>query len=245
MYHPLEERLTMVYFDPRGMGSSGPVREDAGMGMAAVRTDFDALRRHLGLAAVDAIGWSNGAMNLILLTAARPATIRSAIFVHGAASFTEEDNKVWAEQHPKLVEKWEALNKQLQDPGLTEEERTLRMKAMWLEDYFPTATADPATAGPMIQDAFRDAGFSWRHTQYAQQEAPVFNARGELPKITARCLVIAGAHDMMPPEKVRELADGLGNATFVVFENSGHFGPLEEPETFRKVLLGFLGVEDA
>lgn len=245
MYRPLEQRLTMVYFDPRGMGGSGAIREDADMGMAAVRTDFDALRRHLGLGAVDAIGWSNGAMNLILLAAERPATIRSAIFLHGVASFTEEDNKVWAERYPELLEKWETLNKQLEDPRLTGEERTSKMKAMWLDDYFPTATADPATAGPMIQDAFRDARFSWRHAQYSQQEAPVFDARGELPKITARSLVIAGAHDMMPPKKVRGLADGLTTATFEVFESSGHFAPLEEPEGFRESVFSFLGVGDA
>ena len=245
MYRPLEHRMTMVYFDPRGMGGSGPIREDADMGMAAVRADFDALRRHLGLDAVDTIGWSNGAMNLILLAAEHPATIRSAIFVHGAASFTEEDNKVWAERYPELLEKWEALAKQLEDPGLTDEERTARTKAMWLHDYFPAATADPTTAGPLIQDAFGNAGFSWRHAQYAQQEAPVFDARAELPKITARCLVIAGAHDMMPPDKVRELADGLTTATFEVFEHSGHFAPLEEPEGFTKTVFSFLGVGDA
>jgi proline iminopeptidase len=245
MYRPLEERLTIVCFDPRGMGGSGPVREDADMGMAAVRTDFDALRRHLGLATVDAIGWSNGAMNLILLAAERPTTIRSAIFLHGAASFTEEDNKAWAERYPELLKKWEAMNKELQDPGLTDEERTSKMKAMWLEDYFPTATAEPATTGPVIQDAFHDASFSWRHAQYAQQEAPVFDARDELSKITARCLVIAGAHDMMPPEKVRELADGLTTATFQVFNSSGHFAPLEEPEGFRESVFSFLGVRDS
>jgi len=66
----------MVYFDPRGMGGSGPVREDGDMGMAAVRADFDALRRHLGLDRVSAIGWSNGAMNLILLAAENPRRSR-------------------------------------------------------------------------------------------------------------------------------------------------------------------------
>jgi proline iminopeptidase len=85
LYRPLEDRLTLVYFDPRGMGRSDPVREDADMGMAAVRADFDALRQHLGLERVNAIGWSNGAMNLILLASERPDTLSSAIFLHGTA----------------------------------------------------------------------------------------------------------------------------------------------------------------
>ena len=43
LYRPLEERLTLVYFDPRGMGASSPARTDADRGMAAVREDFHAL----------------------------------------------------------------------------------------------------------------------------------------------------------------------------------------------------------
>src|SRR5512134_1465289 len=54
MYRPLEERLTLVYFDPRGMGGSGPVHEDADRGMEAVRADFQALRAHLKLERVAA-----------------------------------------------------------------------------------------------------------------------------------------------------------------------------------------------
>ena len=49
MYRPLEEKLTLVYFDPRGMGGSGPVREESDRGLAAVRADFQALRAHLKL----------------------------------------------------------------------------------------------------------------------------------------------------------------------------------------------------
>lgn len=47
MYRPLEERLTLVYFDPRGMGGSGPVREESDRGLGAVRADFLVLRTHL------------------------------------------------------------------------------------------------------------------------------------------------------------------------------------------------------
>ncbi len=242
MYRPLEERLTMVYFDPRGMAGSSPVHEDADMGMAAVRADFDALRRHLGLGKVNAIGWSNGAMNLILLAAERPETVRSAIFVHGTASFTEEDGRAIAEAHPDLMARWAALQDELADPTLDDGERTARMKAMWLDDYLPLTTADPAGARPMLEEVFRDAQFSWRHADYSEREAPIFDARGKLAKVTARCLVIAGRHDMLPPDKVRELADGLGDARFVVFEESGHFSPVEEPTGFRSAVFGFLGV---
>lgn len=243
LYEPLEEKLTMVYFDPRGMGQSSPIVEEADMGMAAVRADFQALRGHLGLDAVDAIGWSNGAMNLILLAAENPDTINDAIFVHGAASFTEEDNAVWAQKYPELIQIYTQFMHDVQNPDLSGEQQTELMRTLWLDEYFPLMTADPETAPAMFDRLYGAAEFSWPHADYSNRENPTFDARDQLPLITARCLVIAGAHDMMTPEKVRELADGVADSKFVVFEASGHFAPAEEPEAFEAVVLDFLRVE--
>ena len=96
LFRDLENDLTLVYFDPRGMGESDPIREESDMGLAAVRADFDALRNHLGLETVNALGWSNGAINLVVLASEKPETLSSAIFLHGAAAFTDEDNALWA-----------------------------------------------------------------------------------------------------------------------------------------------------
>ena len=117
------------------------------------------------------------------------------------------------------------------------------MKAFWLERYFPAATADPAIAAPLLQQAFANAKFSWAHADYANREAPVFDARDRLGAITAHSLVIAGAHELMPPQKGRELADGIAGAKLALFEHSGHFAPLEEPEGFQQAVLEFLGVD--
>jgi len=244
LFAPLEAKLTVVYFDPRGMGGSAPIVEEADMGMAAVRSDFQALREHLGLRRANAIGWSNGAMNLILLAAERPETIERAVFVHGAASFGQEDMAAMAGKYPELMGRWAAFQQEVAgNPELTDEEKTARMRELWLGDYFPTMTGDPAGAGPMMERLFGDARFSFAHADYANRESPSFEARDKLPTIAARSLVVAGAHDMMPPEKVRELAEGIAGAEFVVFEKSGHFAPAEETEAFCARVWGFLGAE--
>ncbi len=243
LYRPLEERLTFVYFDPRGMGESGPIQQDEDMGMAAVRADFDALRRHLGLETVNAIGWSNGAMNLILLAAEVPATLSSAIFVHGAASFSEDDMKPIFEKYPELMKEYGVFMQEIADESLSAEEQTARLRAFWLDRYFPEMFADPETGKTMIQEMYADAELSWAHAEFANKEGSVFDARDKLPAVTARSLVIAGAHDMMPLEKGREIHDGLSDSEFVVFEDSGHFAPVEEPEKFKTVVYRFLGVQ--
>jgi len=167
--------------------------------------------------------------------------LSSAIFVHGAASFTEEDMARFSSRHPELMERWMQHQRALADESLTDAERTDLMKEFWLGEYFPAATAEPASAAVALRAAFGPAEFSWPHARHAEQEAPVFDARDRLADIPVPCLVIAGAADMMPPERVGELADGLPDAEMVVFDASGHFAQLEEPERFVEVVTGFLG----
>ena len=243
MYRPLEERLTVVYFDPRGMGGSGPVREEADRGMAAVRADFQALRAHLKLEKVGAIGWSNGAMNLIWLAAERPGTLSSAVFVHGLASFAAEDGKELEAKHPELMKSYLRLRADVSKPGLSEAEQTALQRKMWLEEYFPMLVADRARAPELVATVFRDAQLSWPHAAYADKESGLFDARDRLAAIRVPSLVIAGAHDMLPPARVKPLADGIPGARFVVFEESGHFAPVEEAGAFRAAVYAFLGIE--
>jgi pimeloyl-ACP methyl ester carboxylesterase len=242
LYRPLEEKLTLVYFDPRGMGGSGPVREESDRGLAAVRADFQALRAHLKLERVNAIGWSNGAINLIWLAHEHPETLSSAIFVHGLASMGPEDMAAVQAQHPELMKTYGALMAAVSKPGLSPAEQTALQRTMWLEDYFPALCADQVEGKALVAEVFRDAQLSWAHAEYTNAEMPTFDAREELAAIPVRSLVIAGAHDMLPPSRVKVLADGLPHAEFVTFERSGHFSPVEEPEPFKTAVYGFLGV---
>lgn len=244
MYRPLEERVTMVYFDPRGMGESSPVRDESDRGMAAVRADFQALREHLGLAKVNAIGWSNGAMNLILLAAEHPETLSSAIFLHGAPSFTEEDMGRFAADYPEVVRRYAAFQAEMADPSLSEEEKTARLRTLWLEDFFPTSTADPEASTPLIAETFAGAEFSAAHALFSQKEAGSFDYSDRLPAITVRSLVMAGEHDTIPVEKAWEMDEALPDSTLLLLEKSGHFAPIEEPGAFRGAVWQFLGVTE-
>jgi proline iminopeptidase len=238
---PLEERLTLVYFDPRGIGSSAPIERDSDMGMAAVREDFDALRRHLRLPRVHALGWSNGAMNLMLHAAQRPDTLDRAIFLHGVASFSDADVQAMRQRQPVLFERFGAFRRQM-DTALTSiAERDLRTKEFYLEVWFPALFADAELGRRRLPAAFGEAKFSYAHSRHVDLDSSGFDARPALPHIRAGSLVIAGRHDLMPPERVEEVARGIPGSRFVVFEHSGHFAPLEEPDRFVETVSEFLG----
>ena len=241
LYQPLEEHLTMVYFDPRGMGGSGPVVEDADMGLGAVRKDFDALRRHLGLERVNAIGWSNGATNLILLASEKPEILKSAIFLHGVARVVPEDFATFDEEYPEWNAASEALRDELAREDVDDEYRTELWRRYSLEDAYPNLFADAAAGRETLPRVWADVELSFRHGAYSQQELPLWDLTEELGAITTRSLVLAGAHDLVPAERAEEMSAGLPNATYEVFENSGHFAPLEEPEAFVAAVVEFLG----
>jgi len=243
LYRPLEDDLTMVYFDPRGMGRSGAIREESDMGTAAVRDDFDALRRHLGLEKIDVIGWSNGAMNLILLASERPETIDKAIFLHGTARFGPEDMAEYSEKYPEWVAAYQAFQEQMATTELTVEEQNIAVREFVVDSAFPPSFADRQVAAESLPRMYANTGFSWPHWQYSNQEFPSFDATDKLGAITASSLVLAGAHDSIPVERTEEIHLGIPNSMFKVFDRSGHFAPVEEPEAFEPTVLGFLGVK--
>jgi len=243
VYRGLEKKLTLVYFDPRGMGESDPIREDEDMGLAAVRKDFDALRSHLGLEKVFAAGWSNGAVNLIQLAAEYPKNISAAIFIHGMAAYSEKDIGELLLKHPEIGEKYARFLQEMGDESISDQEKNSRLKTLWLKDWFPLICADPNGAKEMLSDIFGTAEFSWKHVMYQGEEVPTFDFRDQLPGIRIPCLVIAGAHDTIPVDSVRALQEGLPDARLAVFESSGHFAPREEPEAFENLVFEFLGVQ--
>jgi 3-oxoadipate enol-lactonase len=64
----------------------------------------------------------------------------------------------------------------------------------------------------------------------------------EVERIEARALVIHGSDDLIVPvQNGRRLAERLPNAEYVELEGRGHNLPLEDPHTFARLILEFVG----
>lgn len=238
LFRGLEDHRTLVYFDHRGMGKSSPATSDEDRSTAAVRQDFEALRTHLGLGPVDAIGWSAGATTLLQHALDHPESLRSAVIVHTVARFQPEDGQAIAESHPEMIEaNREFLPKLLELPP---EEQDAALGKFQIEVGFPMLFADPEAGREQLREVFGDMRFSWAHSRQLRQNETVYDLREGLPGLEVPLLVLAGAHDLLPPERVKEIADLAPHARFVLFEESGHFSHLEEPEKFVRVVEEFL-----
>ncbi|MFQ5929020.1 MAG: alpha/beta fold hydrolase [Acidobacteriota bacterium] len=241
MFGPLEEHLTMVYFDPRGMGRSAAIVSEDDMSMATIRADLDALRLHLGLGKVNVIGWSNGGFNLFLLAANYPESVSSAIVLHSAANLSQEDLDLMKENHSELFQKFKAFQAEMTQGKFPEEEQNARMKDFVINEWFPYLFADPEAGKEMLKTFYEGVGFSWRHSAYANTvDTQNFDVRAALPRISCPTLIIAGAHDMMAPARVEEAHKAIAGSRFILFERSAHFAPVEEQEKFVRAILDFI-----
>ena len=65
-----------------------------------------------------------------------------------------------------------------------------------------------------------------------------FNVISDLNKVTAPTLVIGGRGDgIVPISEIQRLHDNIPNSEMYIFEKSGHYPFLEEPEKLIKVVL--------
>ena len=237
----LEEHLTLVYFDPRGVGRSQEIGEAGDRSMEAVAEDLDALRRRLGLESVIVLGWSNGGQVAMKYASAHPEAVERLILLHTVAHSSADADAEIAEGYPELVTAYVDFFRDMLRPGRSEEEQDELFGRFMRETYFPWLFNDFEASRERFHEAFAAVGFSWDHMLYQQQvDGPVFDARGDLAGIAAPTLVVAGRSDLLPPGMVEDVHRALASSTFVVFEESGHFSPIEEPEAFVRAVVEFL-----
>ncbi len=68
-----------------------------------------------------------------------------------------------------------------------------------------------------------------------------FDLRGELSRVAAPTLVVAGREDLpTPPSHARELADGIPGAALTEIPGAGHLANVERPAAVTAALLGHL-----
>jgi proline iminopeptidase len=68
-----------------------------------------------------------------------------------------------------------------------------------------------------------------------------YNLLPHLPEIRCPSLVLVGRHVIIcPPSQAHLMQAGLPQAQLVLFEHSGHFPWIEEPERFSQIVKAWL-----
>lgn len=226
----------LIYFDQRANGrSTGGLSDD--VTMATLAADVVALSQTLGLGPVDVIGHSYGGFVALEMALRHPDAVRRLVLLGTIPGYTEEYSAQVQEQVTRLDPSPEVRAAMAMDPESSEAfgEMLVALLPLYVYSIDPSVLAAGLSETRYNIDALRmglGASREWDVT-------------AELDGIHAPTLVMCGRHDFICPAGQSEvMAQRIPDARLAVFEQSGHFPWLEEPDEFWASLDSFLGADE-
>jgi proline iminopeptidase len=237
----IDDFVTIVAIHPRGSGLSEPAEGEAYL-LPDYVADLEALRVHLGLAKPILMGWSHGGMVAQQFAFMHPDSLSKLILVDTSAYFGEFLSDIEAAVREFKEESWfeksfAALKAEWDGNYQTDED----MARLWMEEmkfYFKQFDARAAAYHERTKDLpVRIAPLK----TFNDKEAASMDLRPQLKNIKVPTLVIVGRHDFITNVPMaEEMVKNIPNARLEIFEDSGHFALVEEPEKFYRVIKEFV-----
>jgi proline iminopeptidase len=237
----IDDFVTIVAIHPRGSGLSG-LATGAAYLLPDYASDVEALQIHLGLEKPILMGWSHGGMVAMQFAFTHPDSLSKLILFDTSAYFGEFlsniegavqgfKNELWFEKSfAALKAEWAGEYQSDEDMArLWADEMKFYFKQFnaRAEAYHQRTKDLPVRIGPL--KTFND------------KEAATMDLRPHLKKITVPTLVIVGRHDFITNVAMaEEIVKHIPNARLEIFEDSGHFALVEEPEKFYRVIKEFV-----
>jgi len=227
---PLGELMHLIYYDHRGNGRSGRPPSET-ITFEQLCADADALREHLGFGKVAVLGYSFGGF-IALEYALRYPERLSHLILGGTSPGGDYGEEIEANARRKgaTQEQLEALEASADDE--TEFWRLWKLIEPLYFHAFDEDLAERVMGKTIVCIEAADAG-------HAITEEWDLTAR--LGEICAPTLILVGRDDFVcPPSQAKIMHERIPNSELVVFEKSGHFAPVEEPEAFFDAVRGWL-----
>lgn len=231
---PLTDKLQVVYIDHRGQGRSARGPQETYTLDNNVE-DVEALRQHLGLGKIAVLGLSYGGMVGLAYAARYPESVS-----HLIAGVTTPDHQFLAQAQRILAERGSDEQRRVAEAlwagSFTSEEQLAEyfdvMGPLYSRSFDPAKSAEKRGRQILSYEAINE-GFGGFLRSY--------DITAELPKITARTLVIGARHDWIcPPENAERIAAAIPRAELRIFENSGHSILADDHAAFIDIVRGFL-----
>jgi 3-oxoadipate enol-lactonase len=222
-YAELGREFTVVRYDCRGFGSSGPFDPAIPYTHAG---DLIALLDHLSIEHATITGLSFGGRVAVQTALAAPSRVQALVLLDSVL-----DGVPWdAESEAGLAE----LSRQVAAGGVA------AGRTAWLaHPLFAAARRDPVLAEQLAAMVADYPGQHWLGIDpHLPDDLPLIQA---LEQITAPALVVAGQHDVPGFLAMSEvLARRLPAAEHVLIPDAGHMVSMEQPGLVNAAIGGFL-----
>jgi proline iminopeptidase len=227
---PLGDVMRLVYYDHRGNGRSGRPRSES-ITFEQLCADADALREHLGFEEIAVLGYSFGGFVALEYALRYPERISHLILLDTAPTFDyEEEIEANARRKGATQEQLEALDASAEDEG-----ESWRLWKVIEPLYFCTFDAD------LAERVMGKTVISVEAADVGDAIIEGWDLTPRLGEVSAPTLILVGRDDFVcPPSQAKIMHEGIPNSQLAIFENSGHFTHVEEPEAFFDAVRGWL-----
>jgi proline iminopeptidase len=237
----IDDFVTIVAIHPRGSGLSGPATGDAYL-LPDYASDVEALRVHLELEQPIVMGWSHGGMVVQQFAFTYPNSLSKLILFDTSAYFGEFLSDIESavqefKDEPWFEKSFAALKAEWAGEYQTDEDMA-RLWAQEMNFYFKQFDERAEAYHQRTKDLpVRIAPLKI----FNDREAATLDLRPHLKNIRVPTLVIVGRHDFITNVAMaEEMARHIPNTRLEVFEDSGHFAHVEEPEKFYRIIKEFV-----
>jgi proline iminopeptidase len=228
---PLGDVMHLVYYDHRGNGRSGRPPTET-ITFERLCSDADALRKHLGFEEVAVLGYSFGGGVALEYALRYPERLSHLILLDTTPSFD------YGEEIEANARRKGATQEQLDALGASDENEadfwhTLNLIAPLYFHTFDADLAERVLGKTIVSVEAAEAG---------DAISEGWDLTPRLGEISAPTLILVGEDDFIcPPSRAKIMHERIPNSELVVFERSGHFPHVEEPEAFFEAVHGWLG----
>jgi proline iminopeptidase len=237
----IDDFVTLIEMHPRGSGLSGSAADEAYL-LPDYASDLQALRLHLGVDKPVVMGWSHGGMVAMEFACTYRDSLSRLILVDTSAYFGEFLSDIEGAVQEFKGEPWfEKSFAALQAEWAGEYKTDEDMARLWAEEmkfYFKKFDEHAQAYHERTKDLpIHIASLK----TFNDKEAASMDLRPHLKKIKVPTLVIVGRHDFITNVGMaEEIVKHIPNARLEIFEDSGHFALVEEPEKFYRVIKEFV-----
>jgi len=239
-FRPLESAFTVIYHDTRGSGRSQAPANPEDINVGAFVEDLEALRTHLGLDTFALLGHSHSgyvALNYALkyqrhLTHLLPLDAQLGVEEPG-----QDVQRTLPElgKDPRLADAAKAFS----EPLHIESDQDV---SAFLERIAPLYFRDPEGEGVVtLREYVRRNRISITANNATETSDGRFLVRDKLNTIDVPTLVLVGRRDFIcSPVQAQIIHEGIRASKLAIFEQSGHFPWIDEPDLFFSTVTNFL-----
>ena len=237
----IDEFATVIALHPRGSGLSAMAPDDAYL-LTDYAADLEALRIHLGLERPIIMGWSHGGMVVQQYAFTYPDSLSKLILFDTSAYFGEFLGDIEAAvneftDQPWFEQSFAALKKEWAGDYKSDEDMAL----LWADEMKFYFCHFDERARAYHERTHRLPLHIAPLRAFNEREAATMDLRPRLKDIRVPTLIIVGRHDFITNVAMaEEMARHIPDAHLEIFENSGHFAIVEEPDKFRAVVRDFV-----